>query len=137
MGIKSIFVSTELREWEDDHLNLLLKVLEDIGFEVLCPAREVAAPDKNPENSVEAAGDFLKLQREKIEEADYVIVDGSGGAANVALEIGIGLALGKPVIIASSGYEDIPTLVQGLAAAVIYYDNFAELKDRLLEYFPR
>ncbi len=131
-----IVSNAESRE-ERDHQDILAKMIADMGPEVYLSAPTGREESGETDDFIEQVGGTLKEAREKIARADCLLVDWDGENPNGIFEAGSAFQAGRPVVTLSSGYEDLPAALRGISDEVVIYENYSELKTKLLEYFSK
>lgn len=81
-------------------------------------------------DEVKIPGSILPFIVRKIVESGLIIANINSRNANVFYELGIAQALGKPVIMISKSYGDLPFDLK--QQQILLYENFDDLRDKLL-----
>ncbi len=107
------------------HADRTIELLEEAGYEVFCPARELeewGAVGRSP-------ADLAKETFRAIDGAAVVVADLRDGYGIVMA--GYAAAKRIPVVVASPQGRRIPRPIRGIAVMEIYYDNANQLVNRL------
>jgi nucleoside 2-deoxyribosyltransferase len=106
-------------------------LIKDSGFEDFCFVRDVEKYEKVFDNS----HDLMQRARDEIDMSDVVIIDitdaPSGGRA---LEAGIAFGLNKKVILIYQKGTPVKIPWEGIATALIEYENLNDIVPALRQY---
>ncbi len=115
---------------ERAHADLLITSLEQRGYSVICPARDI----EDWGQVTFSPAEMTRQTYQAIDNAAIVLVDLTHGYGIVAA--GYANAKGIPVITASPAGYRIPRPIRGISDLEIYYHSLPDITDQLAKVLP-
>jgi hypothetical protein len=112
------------------HADRTIELLEEVGYEVFCPARELESWGTVGRSPADQAKETFRA----IDGAAVVVADLRDGYGIVMA--GYAAAKRIPVVVASPQGRRIPRPLRGIAVMEIYYDTAVQMVNRLAEVVP-
>lgn len=115
---------------ERAHADLLLSSLEQQGYAVVCPARDI----EDWGQVTFSPAEIMRQTYQAIDSAELVLLDLTHGYGVVAA--GYANAKGIPIITASPAGHRIPRPIRGISDLEIYYHSLPDIIDQLARILP-
>ena len=121
-----------IKFWGDDrnrgHVEAVIRAIEDSGFDVFCIRRDA---EKWGEIKFTPEG-LMNTTFAEIDRSHVLVADVADWPIGVGVEAGYAFAKGIPVICICQEGKPMANTVAGFASSVIKYNDYDELKSRLV-----
>ena len=109
------------------HIERLLAILSDVGYETFCVVRDLEAWGETAVDERE----LMRLTFEHIRASHLMLVDLSEKGVGIGIEAGYAVARGLQVAVIAPEGCDISTTLRGIAEACFYYRGESDLRNFL------